>query len=274
MYGETIRKIRISKDLPLKSVYFGICSKTNAIQFEKGDRMLAADKFNTVLDNLMITMGEFKWINNNYRPSTKLYHNYMVGHAWNSNQLNQFKQSVRQAEVEQNSIERIQLSSYRLLRAYEQQLSPDQQELQLVINYFSNLSSWTLSDVNFFANNCYFLPYPLMTSLLTEALKAQNRYHFYHDSERTFATVLTNCIDRMLLEQDFKNALEKLAILKELTKDITMDGFRLLVNYYDAKLVFLSSNSKNGRDKLAKVCQVAEYLGNTQLVAEITEILK
>jgi len=39
IYGETIKKIREDKGLALKSVYIDVCSKTNAIKFEKGERL-------------------------------------------------------------------------------------------------------------------------------------------------------------------------------------------------------------------------------------------
>lgn len=273
MYGEIIKNIRLSKGLPLKSVYFDVCSKTNAIKFENGDRILAADKFNQVLSNLMITMEEFQWIKDGYKPQKRNYLRYIVSRAWNANRLEEFDKNVQHAEDNPNGIERIQLASYRLLKSYKENLKPNKQELGFVVNYFTNLSTWTLSDINFFANNCYVLPYSLMVILLEEVLKVQNRYRFYRNSDFIFATVLSNCIDRMIVKGDVANATQNLKLLNHLTIEITMDGFRLLEKYYEAKLTFLYLNKKKGETKLLNVLTTAKFLGNEQLVTEIKNLI-
>ncbi|GBD60836.1 hypothetical protein KV134_08440 [Tetragenococcus halophilus] len=273
MYGETIKTIRLNKGLPLKSVYIDVCSKTNAIKFENGERILAVDKFNQVLSNLMITMDEFQWIRNGYKPQKDDYYSYRISKAWNANNLVEFEENVQHAEDDAIGIERIQLASYRLLRSYNNQLEPNKEELESVVNYFSNLSSWTLSDIRFFANNCYLLPYSLMIILLQEVLKAQNRYTFYRNSDFIFAMALSNCIDRMIIEGDVTNAIKNLRLLNNLTIEITMDGFRLLAKYYEAKVTFLYLDEIKGEEELLNVLTTAQFLGNGQLVDEIKGLI-
>ncbi|USS88079.1 hypothetical protein M3M39_00910 [Fructilactobacillus hinvesii] len=61
MYGETIKKIRLDKGFSLKSVYSDVCSKTNAIKFEKGERILSAEKYyQAKLDFLYVDQAEGK----------------------------------------------------------------------------------------------------------------------------------------------------------------------------------------------------------------------
>ncbi|GBD77996.1 hypothetical protein TEHN7128_1225 [Tetragenococcus halophilus subsp. halophilus] len=254
-------------------MYIDVCSKTNAIKFENGERILAVDKFNQVLSNLMITMDEFQWIRNGYKPQKDDYYSYRISKAWNANNLVEFEENVQHAEDDAIGIERIQLASYRLLRSYNNQLEPNKEELESVVNYFSNLSSWTLSDIRFFANNCYVLPYSLMIILLQEVLKAQNRYTFYRNSDFIFAMALSNCIDRMIIEGDVTNAIKNLRLLNNLTIEITMDGFRLLAKYYEAKVTFLYLDEIKGEEELLNVLTTAQFLGNGQLVDEIKGLI-
>ncbi|GEN90529.1 hypothetical protein LQF61_01555 [Tetragenococcus koreensis] len=274
MYGVVVKKIRLDKGLPLKSVYTEVCSKTNAIKFESGERTLAVDKFYQVLSNLMMTMDEFQWIKNGYRPQLDVYHSYRISKSWNANKIAQFEKYIRHIESSTIGIERIQLANYRLLENYEKGLKLNEQELSIVIDYFSNLLTWTLSDLKFFANNCYFLPYPLMGQLLKEALKVQSRYKYYPNSDHVFATVLINCIERMIKEKDVSNALSSLSILNDLITGITMDGYRLLAKYYEAKITFLYLDTEAGRESLEDLLKVANFFDNSQLAEEIEELLK
>lgn len=179
MYGPTIKQIREDKSLSLKSAYVGICSKTNAIKFEHGERTLAADKFSQLLDNLMINMDEFLWALNDYRPQTESYQQYMISRSWNAAKIHEFETNVNAVETSDLNIERVQLASYRLLRDFESGSALNKVEVQLVNEYFTNLSAWSLSDLKFFANNCYVLPYQRMNVLLREAMAARKRYLFF-----------------------------------------------------------------------------------------------
>jgi len=274
MYGPEIKKIRVAKSLSLKSVYVGVCSKTNAIKFEKGDRTLAADKFHQVLSNLMITMDEFLWINNDFKPTLGDYRQYQLKETWNSDQLTDFEVLIHQVEGEKNQIERVKLASYRLLSHYKAQKKSAKGDLDLVIDYFSNLSAWTLEDVRFFANNCYVLPYDQMLNLLTEVLKVLQRYRYYPQSKAIFATAFLNCVDRMIRHADFSKSLVIIEQLKLLTSEVTMAGYRLLVMYYEAKIQYLRKDKASGKVALLKVLKTAQFLGATQIVTEIDKLLK
>lgn len=272
MYGEVIKQIRLNKNLPLKSVYFGICSKTNAVKFENGERMLAADKFAGVLANLMLTMPEFSWIKNGYHPQKADYYQYIVSQAWNAHQPMRLEKHL--AQIEASQVERAQLASYRLLQQYDQKVAPDRTELAIIIGYFSNLATWSISDAKFFANNCYVLPYSLLLSLLQEALKVQKRYRYYPNSDQVFATILTNCSDRMVQAKDFSNLKSTLARLDKMTTDITMAGYYLLSRYYRAKVEFLYQDHAAGEVQLIKIRGIAAFLKNQALLIEIDELLK
>lgn len=274
MYGLTIKKIRLAKDLALKSVYLGICSKPNAIQFEKGLRMLAADKFNQVLDNLMISLEEFQWIDQGYQPQRAAYYQFLATRAFNNGDVQDFARTIQSLENNPGKMQRIQLASYRLLNCYQQKQPLPKSELRLVTNYFANLATWTLADVKFFANNCYILPYHLMINLLTEALKVQQRYQHYPHGDEIFATLLLNCADRMIEQCDFDQAKQILQLSSELIAGITLNGFQLLQKYELAKILFLKEDPFQGEQQLLQIKTIAEFLNDQPLVEEINKLIK
>jgi len=274
MYGRVIKEIRLSKSLPVKSVYNGICSKTNALKFEKGDRILAANKFNQILENLAITMDEFLWIRDDYKPDPNVYRHYLISKSWNDNRNEDVGKKVNRIESEDFRVERVRLASYRLLRDHSRKNPVIQRELQIVVDYFSNISSWTLSDIKFFANNCYILPYSLMLGLVKEIVRVQDKYNFFPGSESVFAMVLTNSIDRMIDEGDFINAHSMIKLLNSFIEGIALAGYRLLSMYYEAKIDFLYGDVEQGKKQLLTIMNIATFLNEKRLMIEVQQLLR
>ncbi|UQS83068.1 Rgg family transcriptional regulator [Bombilactobacillus thymidiniphilus] len=268
----TVKQIRQQKDLTLKQVYVDVCSKPNAIAFEKDERMLAADKFRQVLANLMLSLEEFEWIDNHYQPSLANYYHYVTGTAWNSGQLQYFNKYLQQIEANHTGVQRVQLASYRLLDCYQKNNPFDEQESQLVINYFANLATWTLADIKFLANNCYVLPLEMLINLLQEAWKVQKRYAMYPHSTEIFATLLINCADRLIEEEAISSAKVVLRLCTQVTTGSTLAGYQLLFQFENAKIEYLFGNQTFGRKQLAKVGEVAEFLDIKTLVEEVNMI--
>ncbi|MEJ6348869.1 hypothetical protein R4Y45_06515 [Holzapfeliella sp. He02] len=268
MYGPVIQKIRQGKNLSFKAVYTGVCSKTNAIKFEKGERQLAADKFANVLAHLMLSFSEFLWIKANYEPSPSLYYQYEASQSWNQNKRELFNQQIRSLEQSSVKIERLKLASFRLLKDYQNQQDLSKEELTLVTTYFSELSLWTLADLKFFANNCYVLPYDLLKQLLAEAVKVYSRYGYFKNSHEIVATVIVNSVDCMIANQDFNLANTYLDFLdNQILGEFKLMSYQLLSRYYRAKILFLFIDKKKGKQDLNQVLEIAKYL-NSQLIAD------
>lgn len=273
MYGPTIKRIRQGKDLSIKHVYTGVCSKTNAIKFENGERSISAEKFYLVLQHLMISMDEFQWIMNGYQPPEDEHFQYLIAKTWNTSQNDSFQKLVQLLEREAVGVEQVQQASYQLLENFRQGNPPQEKELALVIRYFSDLRTWTLKDLAFFANNCYLLPYDLMCSLLNEALGVRERYAMFRGSDEMFAALLSNCINRMIIEQDAPQAKKYLSLLRNLSKGILMCGYKLLVEAYEAKILFMFEDEREGKVKLQNVLEIALFLQQPKIVEEIEELL-
>lgn len=67
--GVTIRKLRLAKGLPQAAIYGGIVSRSFASRFESGQNDISASKLFEILDNLAVSVDEFRFIQQHYQPS-------------------------------------------------------------------------------------------------------------------------------------------------------------------------------------------------------------
>ncbi|WP_236696828.1 helix-turn-helix domain-containing protein [Pediococcus stilesii] len=67
--GLTVHEIRINKGLTQKEVYAGIVSRSFANRFEKGLNDISASKLFSILDNLAVSLDEFRFISQNYQSA-------------------------------------------------------------------------------------------------------------------------------------------------------------------------------------------------------------
>ncbi|MHA8263636.1 helix-turn-helix domain-containing protein [Lactobacillaceae bacterium Melli_B3] len=79
--GPIVKQIRIAKGFTQDEVYYGIISRSFINRFERGENDIQASKLLIILDNLGITLDEFKYISNHYQISRFEYE---------LNQINQF----------------------------------------------------------------------------------------------------------------------------------------------------------------------------------------
>ncbi|MFC6293927.1 helix-turn-helix domain-containing protein [Lactiplantibacillus daoliensis] len=67
--GVTIKQLRLAKGLTQAGVYGGIVSRSFASRFESGHNDISASKLFEILDNLAVSVDEFRFIHQHYQPS-------------------------------------------------------------------------------------------------------------------------------------------------------------------------------------------------------------
>jgi len=67
--GVTIKQLRLAKGLTQAAIYSGIISRSFASRFESGQYDISASKLFEILDNLAISVDEFRFIHQHYQPS-------------------------------------------------------------------------------------------------------------------------------------------------------------------------------------------------------------
>jgi len=67
--GITIKQLRLAKGLTQAAIYSGIVSRSFASRFESGHNDISASKLFEILDNLAVSVDEFRFIHQHYQPS-------------------------------------------------------------------------------------------------------------------------------------------------------------------------------------------------------------
>ncbi|WEG73489.1 hypothetical protein [Vagococcus intermedius] len=271
LYGPIIRRIRLSKGQQLQVVYHNICSKTNAIRFEKGEQSIAIEKFEAILERLTITMEEFKWITNNNLPKEDKKWQELCVETWNANQLPFFNNLLKLSP--DTYLSETLVANYELLAIVTQEKPLSSEIQKIVANYFSRLENWNYEDLKFFANSCYILPVAQFMGLLNEVVPSLGRYRFYPGGQLVEAVLYSNVTARLILEEEIVLAKKYLTQLVIISKGSHLQGFRLFAKFYEGKLAYLYEDKEIGRRLLEKVLWTADYLDSTQLVEDVKKLL-
>lgn len=274
MYGPTIKKIRIQKGLTLQALYKDVCSKTNSIKFENGERNLSIDKFLIVLDTLMIDMEEFLWIHNMYKPINTDLIEYRLNVSFNENDVKSFNKYLNRLEEKINYKNKLKLASYRLLKQFMEQNDYNKSDLAIIINYFRELKFWTINDLELFSRTCHMIPYNFMITILNEAIKVASRYLFFNKNNYVVCNLLSNCISIMIEQNDITNAERFINTLNQFNGGIKFNGYKLLSEYYESKINFLYRDKNKGFDELKNILRISKYFNNEQITEEIEDLFK
>lgn len=270
LYGPIIRRIRLSKGQQLQVIYRDICSKTNAIRFEKGEQSITIEKFESILERLAITTEEFKWITNGNHPKEDKKWQALCVEMWNANQLTLFNKLLK-LNPDTHLADTVS-ANYELLATVTQEKPLQSETQKIVASYFSKLENWNYGDLKFFANSCYILPVAQFMGLLNEVVSSIERYRFYPGGQLVEAVLYSNMIARLILEEEIVLARKYLKQLIIVSKGSHLQGFRLFAKFYEAKIEYLYKDKEKGRQSLEKVLWTANFLDSTQLVEEINRL--
>lgn len=229
--GETIKKIRRGKGILQKDLYKGIVSKTFATQFEKGVHRINADAFLEILDRLLMTSKEFQRIHNDFQINDYTELSYAISDAINQKDINRLEALQKKLDsyqhIVQNSLLKA-LTNMNIARIKGKDLAEDDPNVKVILRFLSKIDSWTMSDVAFLTNFIPFIPYEMLifqVKIIEERLKSQNEV-------RLLCYFYNNLLDRIFLEEDYKNAKQISARLKEVATDPEFLFFYLIAQVY------------------------------------------
>ncbi|MEG3017493.1 helix-turn-helix domain-containing protein, partial [Carnobacterium sp.] len=210
-YGETIRKIRLDKGISQKALYTGILSKSYAIEFEKGKHEISLKRIEQILDQLIVPLDEFLFIYRGYSLSEKEWFSARYAEYGNSNNLTGLYSLLKEYEHRKDSFSEIrsaeirsrirQLNEFNQERHYKK--SAILVEDQLIIQqYLSNLESWTLHEIQLFANTLDFIDYQQKATYFKALTPSFEKYRNYDRGKQILCGFLTNVIYELIQDNE------------------------------------------------------------------------
>lgn len=254
-YGETIRKIRLDKGLSQKALYTGILSKSYAIEFEKGKHEISLKRIEQLLNQLMVPIDEFLFIYRGYHLSENELFMARYAEYGNSNNVKGLYSLLKEYEHRKEPLSEIRLaeirSRIRQLNAFNREghykknaiLAEDQ---VAITNYLSNLESWTLHEIQLFANTLDFIDYQQKSTYFKALIPSFEKYREYDRGKLILCGFLTNVIYELIQDGELLLAESLVNELHALSTQFTEIFFKIVANYYQGLILIGQSNPDKG----------------------------
>lgn len=283
-YGLTVRQIRLSKGFKQKEIYTGLLSKSFSIDFEKGLYNIKFSIMLNILKRLMISIDEFLLIHNHY-------HDHFINQTLveinnkkfeNDHHYAKFITDIVNEESRKSQDPASRLVYWQLLilqsiySDIDFQNSKDylraKQEIQ---NYLFNIETWTLSEFRLFSNMHFlFEDNEIKTSLFLTAWKSIEKYQ-YHPEFLTYIThLLTNHLFSLIYTQQYSLAAKVIERLYELTDDMTMMTWKVMLYYLEGLYLYAIDKQERGLQLINKAKFICKLTDNKNIIKQIEIGLK
>lgn len=148
--GIVLKQIREAKGFTQKAVYDGIISRSFAIRLESGQHDVTATKMFAILDRLGVNANEFRFIQNNYRPTPSEQARSRVMLAYDQQNFPQLAHLADHYAQSRNPAEqRIAIMARLLLLAFDKRAIHLTPEMDHLWQQLRLTRTWTLQEIEF-----------------------------------------------------------------------------------------------------------------------------
>ncbi|WP_342558128.1 helix-turn-helix domain-containing protein [Metasolibacillus sp. FSL K6-0083] len=197
--GFIFRNLRLDRNYSLSEVSEGILSPSFLSKFERGDSDISLSKFYLLLERLNITMDEFLFISNDYRPTQMevLMRNVRV--AYENNNLTLL---LKLEQVEIEKLKKYNFKSYEynaiMIRALAHNLDKKVEmkntDIESLNNYLFSIENWGLYELMLFGNSMSILSIDSIITFSKEILNKTQMYRSIKKNKEHLVRVLLNII--------------------------------------------------------------------------------
>lgn len=203
-FGQTLRKIRKSKNISITQLEDSCLSKSQISRFERGESEISCIRLINLLNKLNVTIDEFISIhNNNTLPHFPTLINN-IRKLYSRNDVESLKILLNaNSKYTTNSLENTMLKS--LLYTLTPDISPSEEELLELTDYLFSVEIWGFYEIVLLGNCVRTLNYNTVFLLTKEMLK---NYHFSvsNKTNKILVTQLSiNCLISSIDNEIFSN---------------------------------------------------------------------
>ena len=148
--GETVKKIRNIKGFTQKEVYSGIVSRSFANRFERGLNDVSASKLFAILDNLSISVDEFRFIQNDYHQTATQELDNRLRKAYDAHNLQIMGKIVADHKESPNlGLRSLAATGEILIECYYSKTITVTPEIDNLWNKLFSSKTWTIQEIKF-----------------------------------------------------------------------------------------------------------------------------
>lgn len=267
--GQTLRKIRKSKNISITQLEDGCLSKSQISRFERGESEISCIRLLNLLNKLNVTIDEFISIHNNNMlpPFPTLINN--IRKLYSRNDVESLKILLNaNSKYTTNSLENTMLKS--LLYTLTPDISPSEEELLELSDYLFSVEIWGFYEIVLLGNCIRTLNYSTAFLLTKEMVK---NYHFSvnNKTNKILVTQLSiNCLINSIDNEIFSNCQFLIKEIENLLRDE--------LNFYE-ETVFIYANGyyeyklglRTGKKKMEKSLKILDLLNKHNLYSSYKE---
>lgn len=283
-YGCTIRKIRLSKGFSQKETYSGLLSKSYSIDFEKGKYDIKFSIMLKILKRLMISVEELLLIHNHYQetPINKVFAQLNRKKFENNpnyalNILKIISDELKENDDYVNYLEYWQLMILQSIYSNSQYNLSNEYicAKQKIQNHLFNMETWTLSELRLFSDMHFlFDNTKIKTSLFLTAWKSIEKYQYHPEFLFYISHLLTNNLFFLICTKQFDLAQKVMKRLYELTDDMTMMTWKVMLFYLEGLYFYAIGERQKGLQLIDKAKLICNLTENKNIIEQIELGLK
>lgn len=283
MYGEVIRKIRLKKGFSQKEVYGNVISKSYAIEFEKGKHQIAANILIQLLDNLSMDIDEFLFIANGYHLNEQNNYNYRYNRLANKQDIAGLQLLLEDLKKKSGKLNNIRIAEVRarirILQNFKQNgfYTTDvvlEEDKRVISSYLTDVESWTLQEIQLFANTLEFLDNESIFIFFKKVSKLLEYYVQLEKGREIYCVLLINLVEYTFKKQQYDYTEVLLTQLDLLSIDYREFFHRTVYKFFVALLAMKKADKEKekAKEKATYMLQVMKDLDHAPL-AEMYSLL-
>ncbi|GAD17449.1 helix-turn-helix transcriptional regulator [Lentilactobacillus otakiensis] len=146
--GQTVKMIRQIKGFTQNEVYSGVMSRSFAHRFESGENDISATKLFQILDNLLISVEEFRFIQNDYHRSSEQELQQQLQDAYAVHNLQEMGKIINDNKDSRNfSLKSIAGIGQVLVETYQSKTFSITPAMESFWKELFNSKTWTLQEI-------------------------------------------------------------------------------------------------------------------------------
>ncbi|MUO31890.1 helix-turn-helix domain-containing protein [Enterococcus gallinarum] len=283
MYGEAIRKIRLKKGFSQKEVYGNVISKSYAIEFEKGKHQIAANILIQLLDNLSMDIDEFLFIANGYHLNEQNNYNYRYNRLANKQDIAGLQLLLEDLKKKSGKLNNIRIAEVRARIRILQNFKKNgfyttdvvlEEDKRVISSYLTDVESWTLQEIQLFANTLEFLDNESIFIFFKKVSKLLEYYVQLEKGREIYCVLLINLVEYTFKKQQYDYTEVLLTQLDLLSIDYRELFHRTVYKFFVALLAMKKADKEKekAKAKATYMLQVMKDLDHAPL-AEMYSLL-
>lgn len=277
-YGQVLRRMREEKGYSLRQVSNGILSTSFLSKFERGESNISLSHFINVIERMNISLDEFVFSANEYKPSELDSLMSEIASAYQRNNTSKLKIIINK---EYQKWEEYGLDAYlcnsimaeaKMLNLQKKEI--DKKKREHLANYLFNVELWGNYELVVYANSLTIFPPETVIALSKEVVKKTSMYKLVHKNFVQTLAILINttivCLESNLLNDAlyFILTLENMHMAEKLFYERTLLIF--LKGIYEIK----KGNIEIGEELSRKAVITMYTIGSEDLAISHEEYLE